>query len=84
LAHHLIERGVKVGDRVAFCLPRTLERVLALLAVLKAGAAYVPIDPAYPAERIAYLLEDSAPALVLAESAPLALVGETPCVQLHR
>ncbi|MBC3502493.1 non-ribosomal peptide synthase/polyketide synthase [Pseudomonas sp. SWRI59] len=84
LAHHLIERGVKVGDRVALCLPRTLERVLALLAVLKAGAAYVPIDPAYPAERIAYLLEDSAPALVLVESATLALVGETPCVQLHR
>ncbi|MFP3334190.1 AMP-binding protein, partial [Pseudomonas sp. SIMBA_064] len=69
LAHHLIERGVKVGDRVALCLPRTLERVLALLAVLKAGAAYVPVDPSYPAERIAYLLAVSAPALVLSEAA---------------
>ncbi|WP_412462129.1 amino acid adenylation domain-containing protein [Pseudomonas sp. SC11] len=68
LAHHLIGRGVVPGDRVALCLPRTPQRLVALLAVLKAGAAYVPVDPQYPAERIAYLLEDSAPALVLAES----------------
>ena len=68
LAHRLIERGVQPGDRVALCLPRSLERVIGLLAVLKAGAAYVPVDPSYPAERIAYLLSDSAPALLLAES----------------
>ncbi|MDF0732238.1 amino acid adenylation domain-containing protein, partial [Pseudomonas entomophila] len=68
LAHHLIALGVRPGARVALCLPRTPERLVALLAVLKAGAAYVPVDPAYPQERIAYLLADSAPALVLAES----------------
>ena len=68
LAHRLIERGVKPGDRVALCLPRRPERLVGLLAVLKAGAAYVPVDPAYPAERIAYLLEDSMPALVLADA----------------
>jgi amino acid adenylation domain-containing protein len=84
LAHHLISRGVKVGDRVALCLPRTLERLVGLLAILKAGAAYVPIDPAYPGERIAYLLEDSTPALVLVDAATLALVGDTPRVELHR
>ncbi|PVZ42393.1 non-ribosomal peptide synthetase [Pseudomonas sp. CC120222-01a] len=69
LAQRMIERGVKPGNRVALCLPRSAERLVGLLAVLKAGAAYVPVDPAYPAERIAYLLEDSQPALVLANSA---------------
>ncbi|WP_194788519.1 non-ribosomal peptide synthetase [Pseudomonas sp. UFMG81] len=68
LAHQLIALGVQRGARVALCLPRTPQRLVALLAVLKAGAAYVPVDPAYPAERIAYLLQDSTPALVLAES----------------
>ncbi|MCX2888174.1 amino acid adenylation domain-containing protein, partial [Pseudomonas sp. DCB_BI] len=68
LAHQLIARGVQPGDRVALCLPRNASRVVGLLGVLKAGAAYVPVDPGYPAERIAYLLSDSAPALVLAET----------------
>ncbi|RAS22646.1 amino acid adenylation domain-containing protein, partial [Pseudomonas sp. URMO17WK12:I7] len=83
LAHHLIARGVQVGDRVAVCLPRSLERLVALLAVLKAGAAYVPVDPAYPAQRIAYLLQDSAPAFVLTDASTQALVGDTPQVALH-
>ncbi|MEE1890589.1 non-ribosomal peptide synthetase, partial [Pseudomonas carassii] len=75
LAHYLIERGVALGDRVALCLERGPQRLVAMLAVLKAGAAYVPVDPGYPAERIAYLLGDSAPALVLVESVTEALVG---------
>nr|QMN69952.1 PsoB [Pseudomonas putida] len=83
LAHHLIARGVQVGDRVALCLPRSLERLVALLAVLKAGAAYVPVDPAYPAERIAYLLHDSAPSLVLTDAGTQGLVGDTPQVELQ-
>ncbi|MDR6710988.1 amino acid adenylation domain-containing protein [Pseudomonas hunanensis] len=84
LAHHLIGRGVKLGDRVALCLSRSTQRLVGLLAVLKAGAAYVPVDPAYPAERIAYLLADSAPVLVLAEVDTLALLGDTPRVELDR
>ncbi|QBF26728.1 amino acid adenylation domain-containing protein [Pseudomonas tructae] len=84
LAHHLIGRGVRLGDRVALCLPRTLERLVSLLAVLKTGAAYVPVDPAYPAERIAYLLADSLPALVVAQASTLALLGDTPQVDLDR
>ncbi|MBK4995751.1 amino acid adenylation domain-containing protein, partial [Pseudomonas sp. S37] len=84
LAHYLIERGVQVGDRVALCLSRSLERQIGLLAVLKAGAAYVPVDPAYPADRIAYLLADSAPALILVESATQALVGDADYVALDR
>ncbi|WP_043204347.1 amino acid adenylation domain-containing protein, partial [Pseudomonas putida] len=84
LAHYLIAHGVQVGDRVGLCLPRNLERLVGLLAVLKAGAAYVPIDPAYPADRIAYLLADSAPVLVLVDSSTLALVGDMPRVALDR
>ncbi|MBV6325699.1 amino acid adenylation domain-containing protein, partial [Duganella sp. HSC-15S17] len=67
LAHHLLARGVRPGDRVAVCLERGLDLVAALLAILKAGAAYVPVDPAYPAERIAHMLADSAPAAVLTQ-----------------
>ncbi|MBZ4324105.1 amino acid adenylation domain-containing protein, partial [Streptomyces huiliensis] len=65
LARHLIARGAGPEDRVAVLLPRSVDLVVALLAVWKAGAAYVPVDPAYPAERIAYLLADAAPRVVL-------------------
>ena len=60
LAHHLLGLGVQPDDRIAVCLRRGPEMLVALLAILKAGAGYVPVDPAYPAERIAYLLQDSA------------------------
>ncbi|WP_346072797.1 non-ribosomal peptide synthase/polyketide synthase [Saccharopolyspora thermophila] len=65
LAHQLIARGVRPGDVVALALPRTPELIAALLAVVKAGAAYLPVDPDYPAERIAFMLADSRPALLL-------------------
>ncbi|MGC9742560.1 AMP-binding protein [Pseudomonas capeferrum] len=84
LAHQLIARGVRCGDRVALCLGRSAERVIGLLAVLKAGAAYVPVDPSYPAERIAYLLADSAPALVLSEAAIDGLPAGIPRLNLDQ
>ncbi|MDX3231801.1 amino acid adenylation domain-containing protein [Streptomyces sp. ME19-01-6] len=59
LAHGLRERGVTAGDRVGVCLERTAELVVTLLAVLKAGATYVPVDPAYPADRIAHTARDA-------------------------
>ncbi|WP_159056538.1 non-ribosomal peptide synthetase, partial [Streptomyces yokosukanensis] len=65
LAHHLIAHGVGPEQFVALALPRTAQTMVALLAVLKAGAAYMPVDPTYPADRIAYLLQDADPALVL-------------------
>ncbi|WP_460764535.1 non-ribosomal peptide synthetase, partial [Lysobacter fragariae] len=68
LACHLRDLGVKPDDRVAVCIDRDLQLVVALLGVLKAGAAYVPIDPGYPAERIAYVLRDSAPSVVLTQT----------------
>ncbi|MGJ0489264.1 amino acid adenylation domain-containing protein, partial [Methylobacter sp.] len=68
LAHHLRSLGVKPDDRVAICLERGFELVISLLAVLKAGAAYVPLDPAYPEDRLAYMLADSAPLALLTDS----------------
>jgi amino acid adenylation domain-containing protein/non-ribosomal peptide synthase protein (TIGR01720 family) len=65
LAHRLIDRGVRPESLVAVRLPRTTDLVVALLAVLKAGAAYIPIDPDHPSSRIDHILKDSAPALVL-------------------
>ncbi len=59
LANHLAALGVRAEDRVAVCLPRSPRLIVALLACVKAGAAYVPLDPAYPAERLAWLLADS-------------------------
>ncbi|WP_200304160.1 non-ribosomal peptide synthetase [Streptomyces adelaidensis] len=59
LATGLRARGVGDGDRVGVCLERTAELVVTLLAVLKAGATYVPVDPAYPADRIAHTARDA-------------------------
>ncbi|MEU2080244.1 amino acid adenylation domain-containing protein, partial [Streptomyces sp. NPDC013489] len=65
LARYLVGRGVGPGRFVALYLPRSVEMVVALLAVLKAGAAYVGLDPKYPSERGAFMLRDSAPVLVV-------------------
>ncbi|WP_192579691.1 non-ribosomal peptide synthetase, partial [Micromonospora sp. AMSO31t] len=65
LARVLLRRGVTREDRVGVCLPRTPELVVALLAVLRAGAAYVPLDPAYPPARVAFMAADSGVRLVL-------------------
>ncbi|MEV0251252.1 amino acid adenylation domain-containing protein [Nocardia sp. NPDC050712] len=71
LARELIERGVGPGDVVAVGFPRSLESVLAVWAVAKTGAAYVPVDPGLPADRIDYLLTDSGAVLGLTDSARL-------------
>ncbi|WP_338846004.1 amino acid adenylation domain-containing protein [Massilia sp. W12] len=69
LAHLLLQNGVQNEDRVAICLPRSADMLIAILATLKAGAAYVPLDPAYPAQRLNYMLQDSAPQSVISTSA---------------
>jgi amino acid adenylation domain-containing protein len=66
LAHELVARGTGPGALVALCVPRSLEMVIALLAIMRSGAAYVPIDPEAPAARIRTILQDSAPRLTLA------------------
>jgi len=69
LAHVLLDRGVGRGDLVGVAVDRSIDLVVALLAVLKTGAAYVPIDPGFPAERIRQMIEDAAPKLVLTRTA---------------
>lgn len=85
LAHWLIGQGLGTEDIVGLRLSNSVEFVIAVLGVLKAGAAYLPVDPAYPDDRIDYLVEDAAPRLVLgrvefdaAESAAVALPETDP------
>ncbi|TDJ74247.1 amino acid adenylation domain-containing protein [Pseudomonas putida] len=68
LAWHLRGLGIAAEARVAVALPRSPQMLVALLAVLKAGAAYVPLDASYPAERLAYLMEDAGVALLLSDA----------------
>ncbi|MEU3751624.1 amino acid adenylation domain-containing protein [Streptomyces olivoreticuli] len=69
LARLLAARGIGPDSVVALALPRSLELVVGLLAVAKCGAAYLPLDPDYPADRLAYMLQDASPAAVLTDTA---------------
>ncbi|MER7722425.1 amino acid adenylation domain-containing protein [Streptomyces sp. NPDC096323] len=82
LARHLTARNIGPEDRVAVALPRTHDLVVALLGVLKAGAAYVPLDPDYPAQRLSHMLDDSRPRLLLTTPGIRRRLPETqvPCV----
>ncbi|HST62245.1 MAG TPA: amino acid adenylation domain-containing protein, partial [Longimicrobium sp.] len=68
LARYLAGLGAGPETRVGICLERSVEMVVAMLAVLKAGAAYLPLDPSYPADRLAYMLEDSGAPLLVTQS----------------
>ncbi|MGW5450118.1 amino acid adenylation domain-containing protein, partial [Streptomyces asiaticus] len=81
LAGLLVERGVGAECFVAVALPRSVDLVVALLAVWKAGAAYLPLDTEYPADRLAYMLQDAAPTLILTTDE---LVGVVPDVDIPR
>ena len=67
LADLLRTKGTIPGDRIALCLPPSTDRIVSILAVLKAGAAYVPLDPAYPAKRLQYCLKDTHPKFLLTQ-----------------
>jgi amino acid adenylation domain-containing protein len=69
LARHLQSVGVGPGELAALCLDRSIEAVIGILAILKTGAAYVPLDPAYPAERLAYMLENSGARVLVTNAA---------------
>ncbi|WP_010446051.1 condensation domain-containing protein, partial [Pseudomonas asplenii] len=69
IAHRLIELGVGPDDRVAICVDRSVQMLAGLLGILKAGAAYVPLDPYFPRDRLTYMLESSAPAAILTQQA---------------
>jgi len=70
---------VQPEDRVAICMERSPEMIVGILGALKAGAAYVPLDPSYPAERLAYMLEDAAPTVLLTEER---LIADLPVMAL--
>ena len=76
LAAQLHAMGIRPGDIVAVALPRSLELVVALLGVLRAGAAYLPLDLAHPDERLARILASARPACVLAEADVQARLGD--------
>jgi amino acid adenylation domain-containing protein len=65
LAHHLRDMGVEPGKRIGILLPRSIELVVAELAILKSGAAYVPLDAAHPVGRTAFMMVDSGSGIVL-------------------
>ncbi len=77
LAQALRARGLGPDAIVGVCVPRSPEAVIALLGLLKAGAAYLPLDPDYPAERLAYMLQDSGARLVLTTSALAPLLADS-------
>jgi amino acid adenylation domain-containing protein len=67
LARHLKESGVRAGDLVGVCLDHSLEELIGLLGVLKAGAGYVPVDPEHPLQRLSFMLADSGAATILTQ-----------------
>ena len=67
LARHLVEHGAGPGILIAICMERSIEMVVALYATLKAGSAYVPIDPEYPADRVSFMLGDTAAPILLTQ-----------------
>src|SRR2546425_84672 len=78
LAHHLIDLGVGRETLVGICLERGLDLIVSVLGVLKAGAAYVPLDPSYPSHRLAYMLRDSSAPVVLTQATIAARVEADP------
>ncbi|MFI0982767.1 amino acid adenylation domain-containing protein [Streptomyces sp. NPDC021093] len=82
LARLLVERGVGPESYVAVALPRSVDLVVTLLAIVKAGGAYLPLDPSYPADRLGFMLEDVAPVLVVTAQGVLDHVA-APCPSLR-
>ena len=83
LSHYLRDfLNVKPGNIVAVCLKRGYQLILAHLAIMKSGAAYLPIDPAYPSDRVEYMLEDSGAKLVLYESSVSLQVSKVTLLQI--
>ncbi|MEU0900791.1 non-ribosomal peptide synthetase, partial [Streptomyces massasporeus] len=80
LAHHLVSLGAGPGHLVALSVERGTQMAVGLLGILKSGAAYVPLDPAYPADRLAYMLEDSRATILVTHRG---LNGNLPTDDIH-
>ena len=74
IAHYLYGQGVKTGVPIAICLERGLEMIISMLGIIKTGAVYVPLDSAYPAERIRHIVEDSQAKFILVQKNTLTLL----------
>ena len=68
LAHHLIKLGVGANELVGVCAERSIEMVIALVGTIKAGGAYMPLDPEYPVDRLGLMLQDAKPKAVLTQN----------------
>src|SRR5438067_1695460 len=86
VAHHLIGQGVGPGALVGVLMDRAAELIVGMLAILKAGAAYVPLDPAYPKDRLAYMVEDARLSAIVSQSAYQSFLPEAsvPVISLDR
>ncbi len=69
ISHYLIEKEIERGDRVGICLERSVEMIACIIGILKSGAAYVPLDPNYPAERLGMMKEDANLSLLITHEA---------------
>ncbi|KAF9083914.1 hypothetical protein BGX27_003971, partial [Mortierella sp. AM989] len=77
LAHHLIDLGAKPDSLVAICVDRSIAMMIGLLAVLKAGSAYVPLDPTFASERLHDILADASPSILLADKSGVDALGSS-------
>src|SRR6185312_2323575 len=85
LAHHLLERGARRGDYIGICLDRSLEMLGAMLAVMKMGGVYVPLDPRFPVDRLEYMASDAALAAIIThERTEDTFPMRTRCIHLDR
>ena len=83
LAHHLLDLGVKPGTLVGVYIERSLEMVIALLGILKAGGSYVPLDPNFPQDRLDYMLEDTGLDILLTQEDLSSLVAVPDINKIH-
>ncbi|MFA0924954.1 amino acid adenylation domain-containing protein, partial [Xanthomonas fragariae] len=82
LAHCLLELGVRPDDRVALCIERGCELLIGMLGILKVGAAYVPLDPASPQDRLTFTLSDSAPVALVTDTRSNEVLPQVTCPKL--
>jgi amino acid adenylation domain-containing protein/non-ribosomal peptide synthase protein (TIGR01720 family) len=82
LAHLLISKGITKETLIPICVERSTWMILSILGILKSGAAYVPIDPAYPADRISYMLEDTASKIVISSKAARSKVAGFSAIEI--
>ena len=79
LAHYLQDSGIRSGDHIGICLERSPDMIIAVLGVMKAGAAYVPLDPTHPKDRLTHILNDASVALVLTAAKLVERLPEEAC-----